>query len=69
MDYFFLNQIPAAFYLFTVNNGNTITMCEICSKLDFEQVNTGWDHLSKSNGQNLYQRAQEVSHYIKMILF
>ena len=40
---------PASIYLFNVNNGNTRTMCEICSKLTrlmfplfyLEQVNTG----------------------------
>ena len=26
------DNIPAGIYLFKVNNGNTTTMCEICSK-------------------------------------
>ena len=44
---------PAGIYLLTVNNRNTRTRFEICSKLtiktrsgvfivNFEQVNTGW---------------------------
>ena len=30
---FFKNTIPAGNYMFGVNNRNTRTMCEICSKL------------------------------------
>ena len=48
-------QNPAGIYLFKVNNRNTRTRCEICSKLtyftpcssisivSFEQVNAGWE--------------------------
>ena len=31
--YRYLHISPAAIYLFKVNNGKTITICEICSKL------------------------------------
>ena len=51
-EQFFIFMDPTSIYLFKVSNGNTRTMCEICSKLtiktpervtvsivDFEQVN------------------------------
>ena len=49
-----MESLPAGIYLLKVNNRNTRTKCEICSKLtintpcssvsiaNFEQVNAGW---------------------------
>ena len=46
-----MDDIPVGNYMFNVNNRNTRTRCEICSKLtiktpdraDFEQENANWD--------------------------
>ena len=56
------NTIPAGNYMLKVNNRNTRTRCEICSKLNnkvnFEQVNAGWDnrrhneHIATNFSQN-----------------
>ena len=58
--YYLVERTPAGIYLLKVNNRNTRTRCEICSKLtintsftpcssvsivNFEQVNDGWDHI------------------------
>ena len=42
---FWLRWYPAGFYLLKVNNRNTRTRCDICSKLTIripEHVNAGW---------------------------
>ena len=48
-SYFCLKPYPAGSYMFKVNNRNTRTRCEICSKLTIKtlerrhwRVNTGW---------------------------
>ena len=46
-----MDDIPVGNYMFNVNNRNTRTRCEICSKLtiktpdraDSEQENANWD--------------------------
>ena len=58
--------IPVGIYMFKVNNRNTGTRCEICSKLPiktperrFEQVNAHWD---RAFGTTL-----ERAHYLSML--
>ena len=46
------NSIPAGNYMFKVNNRNTRTKCELCSKLTI-QVNAGWQNMR--NKENICQ--------------
>ena len=77
-------RYPAGNYMFKVNNRNTRTRCEICSKLtikthftpcssvsivNFEHLNAGWVILTEKNLRPTHCKSGEISFSFYIRLF